>query len=697
MRHLICTVCLLIPFYLHAQITISGWVKDKKGSPVPFANVYLKAIFDGGSTDEEGRFLFFTKTQGTAVLVVSSLGYQTLEKPIDLSQDTLFVNFTLIPAGKELDEVVVSAGAFEASDEKKGTILKPLDIVTNPSASGDLYEALETLPGVTLVNEQTGLFVRGGEASETKTIIDGALVSRPFFGDVPDIPSRGRFNPFLFKGTLFSTGGYSAEYGQALSSVLILNTEDVPEESEYSINLNMAGLSGGFTKVWNERTALLADIGYSNLSVLYDIVPQNRNWTKPPSGVGGTLGFRHLTEKGGLFKSYLQYQNGSIGLNFSPNGNPTTQSVFQNNNQNLFWNNSYKGMLGKNWGLLAVGAISYDNDADQLSGDEFGSREWLGQGRITMSREFGKVFARMGSEVNISQGTYYFNEFESNLENSYVALYAETDIRLGKKIAARVGIRAEHAFIIEDYSLMPRVSMTYQSATNSMFSLAYGQFYQTPEPDFLRQADDLIFEKATHYILNYQWQTEQRIFRVEAYYKDYDQLVRQTGEQLFNNQGLGFSKGIDVFWRDQKSIPGLTYWISYSLIDAQRLYRDFPAQATPNFVSTHTLSLIGNYQFTPRTRLGMGYSYASGRPYFNPNNPEFLADRTIPYHNLNVSGSYLTTLFGNFTVIYASLRNPLGIRQVFGYRYSEDGAVRSPIEPASTWSFFAGISVSIRP
>ena len=686
----------LFPVFLGAQTTISGLVTDQQNRPLGYANVYLKDVFDGGSADENGQFSFTTQTTGTAVLIVSSIGYETVEKTIALNKPTLEINVQLKASGNELSEIIVSAGAFEASDEKKGTILKPLDIVTNPAASADLYGALQTLPGVTPVGEETGLFVRGGEASETKTIIDGSLVARPFFGDVPDIPARGRFDPFLFKGTLFSTGGYSAEYGQALSSVLILNTQDLPSNSEYSLSLNMAGVGGSITQVWKEKTAFLANVNYTNLNPLFSIVPQNRDWVKPPNGVGGALGFRHKTDNGGMYKSYLQYQNGNISLNFTNNSSQNQATNFQNNNQNLFWNHSYSGLIGKKSSLFAAASISYDDDQDQLGSDEFGSKELLTQGRITVSREFGKVYTRIGSEVQYAHGEYYFNEFSSEINNPFTAFYLESDIRLGKRLAGRIGVRSEYAGVIEDFNVMPRVSLTYKPGASSLFSLAYGQFFQTPEPDFLRQSQNLNFEQSTHYILNYQWQTEQRIFRIEAYYKDYDNLIKLEDNDLLNNAGFGHSKGIDLFWRDQQTIPNLTYWVSYSLIDADRFYRDFPNAATPTFVSNHTLSIIGNYNITPRIRVGGAYSFASGRPYFNPNNPDFLSDKIIDYHNVNFSSSYLTSLWDNFTVIYFSLRNPFGIKQVFGYNYSEDGSTRAPILPASTWSFFTGISVSFR-
>ena len=211
-------ILLLFAQVLAAQHSISGTVKDSKGKGVPFANVYLKEVFDGTSTNEKGEFSFTTDSTGNFILAVSCLGYSNYAKAIDIS-GPVQINLILEEGSNQLTEVVISAGAFEASDEKKITMLRPLDIVTNAGASGDVYGALQTLPGVSQVNDETGIFVRGGEAYETQTIIDGATVAKPFFGETPDIPARGRFNPFLFKGTLFSTGGYSAEYGRALSSV----------------------------------------------------------------------------------------------------------------------------------------------------------------------------------------------------------------------------------------------------------------------------------------------------------------------------------------------------------------------------------------------------------------------------------------------------------------------------------------------
>lgn len=678
--------------FLLAQHTISGTVKNGKGESVPFANVYLKEIFDGASTNEQGVFAFTTESSGAQLLVVSSLGYANYEQVIEINGHVQLA-IVLEQGSNQLAEVVISAGAFEASDEKKITMLRPLDIVTNAGASGDVYGALQTLPGVSQVNDETGIFVRGGEAYETQTIIDGATVAKPFFGETPDIPARGRFNPFLFKGTLFSTGGYSAEYGRALSSVLLLNTYDIPKDSEYSLSVNAAGIGASRVKVWNERTAFLFSGNYTHLAPLFSLVPQNREWLEAPNGAGAAMGLRHRYENGAMLKSYFQYQHRNIGVAFPDANMPDTNTSFRANNDNVFWNTSYRGFLDENWAVKALVALNFDDDGNQLDDNTFGSEEWAVQSRFSVSRSWGELHWRTGAEWVESKGHYYFNELDSDLSDTYSAAFSEWDWKLHAKLAARFGVRAEHSQNLGASNVAPRLSLAYKTGVNSQISLAYGRFFQPPEPMFLWRRDPLSFEKASHYIFNYQWITDEQTFRIEVYQKDYDQLVRQEGVD-YNNDGFGHAKGLDLFWRDKALLPGLDYWISYSFLDAERLYRDYPMAATPTFTTRHTLNLVANYRTNARTRLGLSYTFASGRPYFNPNNPVYLADRTPAYHNLNLNASYLTSISGNFTVLYMSFRNPFQFDQVLGYNYSDDGEHRLAKRPAADWSIFAGVSIS---
>lgn len=683
-----------------AQGAISGKVTDEKNRPVPFANVYIKDTYDGGSTDENGNFSFTTDVTGEAILGVSSVGYETYEQPVNIGSEELIIEIKVKSKISELNTVVITAGAFEASDTKKAVVLKPLDIVTTAGASGDIYGALQTLPGTNPVGEEEGLFVRGGSAAETKTIIDEMIVQNPFFSSVPDVPQRGRFSPFLFKGTIFSTGGYSAVYGQALSSALILNTQDLPANSSTGIGIMPIGINLSRTQRWKKTAANLSG-GYVNLKPYFWLQKQLTDWEKEPESISGSLILQHKTSETGIVKLYSTYSTSDLSMRYNSFDSPGGKSRFSLENQNIYLNSSYKEMLGDKWSLFT--GVSYANDKDKLFVDtmDISSDEELGQAKVIFTRQvFTNSSIKFGSEVHVQKADGTFNQYTGKIDETYSAGFVEADIFLSRKLAIRSGWRYEYSEFLAQSNIAPRTSIAYKTGEHSQVSLAHGFFYQTPENRFLFQDRNLDFERAEHYILNYQRIKSDRTFRVELYEKGYDDLVKYnyTSADWLNNSGNGYARGFDIFWRDKKTLKNTNYWISYSFLDTERDYREFPTAAAPTFTSKHTASLVYKYWFAKiRSSVGATYTYASGRPYYNPNRPasEFLSDRTPDYHNLSINASRLTTIRGNFTVIFFSVNNVLNRENIFGYRYSADGTQRMPVSPPNLRNFFIGCFISI--
>lgn len=234
MKTIITFLILFISSFGISQTKISGKVVDEKSNPIVGANIYIDGTYDGATSNEIGEFKFSTSEKGNNILVISFLTYETLKTTIEI-ETYQNKTFKLKESINTLDEVVINAGTFEAGDKSKNTVLKPLDIVTTAGSNGDIVSALQTLPGTQTVGESGRLFVRGGEAEETQTYVDGIRVAQPFGSTTQNLPTRGRFSPFLFSGISFSTGGYSAEYGEALSSVLLLNTTDMATENKTDI------------------------------------------------------------------------------------------------------------------------------------------------------------------------------------------------------------------------------------------------------------------------------------------------------------------------------------------------------------------------------------------------------------------------------------------------------------------------------
>nr|MDQ6903873.1 TonB-dependent receptor [Bacteroidota bacterium] len=194
---------LLLSTTVKSQAKISGKVTDNHNKTLPGISISLQNSYDGATSDSSGNFSFTTTEKGAHIISASSSGYKPFYQNINIEGTPLIVNISLKEEITALKAVVISVGTFEASDQKRASALTPLDIVTTASANADITGALKTLPGTQQVGESEGLFVRGGTAAETKIFIDGTLVNKFFYSSEPNLATRGRFNPFLFKGTIF--------------------------------------------------------------------------------------------------------------------------------------------------------------------------------------------------------------------------------------------------------------------------------------------------------------------------------------------------------------------------------------------------------------------------------------------------------------------------------------------------------------
>ncbi len=698
-----------------AQTKISGKVIDQKKQTIPGANILIKNSYDGASSAPDGSFSFIANDTGEVTIVTSFIGYETIEKKIRLVGKDVTYNPVLKEAFNELKVVTISAGTIEASDERRTTVLKPLDIVTTAGGLGDINGALKTLPGAQQVGESAELFVRGGTGAETKTIIDGMVVNNPFYSANPDIASRGRFSPFIFKGTVFSTGGYSAQYGQAMSSVLALETNDLPDRTSSTVALSSVGVGIGHNHLWKEKGfSIGGDINYTDLSPYFALVKQAPEYTAKPQFSGGSLNFRKKTSPSGILKFYGYFNLSNFGFKtLSIDSTNGYKNLFELGNSNIYTNLTYKERLGEKW-VLNVGA-SYSSNIDKinLSHDSITSQSDLSQGRIVISRGIGKLsIIRFGGEyqyafdgfnikgnVNIKDTSNHYQtlHFKSNtnIYDNYSAEFIEADIFLSQKLVLRLGGRGEYSTLMNKYVVAPRTSVSYKIGDFSTLSLAYGQFYQKPERTFLlnRQIPD--YNKATHYIANIQKVDDFHTLRLEVYYKQYDNLTLNEPDSTKSNHGYGYAQGVDLFWRDKKTLKGVDYWISYTYLDTKRMYLNYLKEVTPPFAATHTATLVFKKFFTKlNLSTGFTYTYASGRPYYNPNNPVFMKDRTIDYNTLGLNCAYLRQIKKCFAVLAFAVTNVIGNDQVFGYRYSYDMQRSQAITPPAKRFFFIGLFLS---
>jgi vitamin B12 transporter len=715
---------------VRAQTRISGLVKDPKGVLIPHASISIKDSYDGATSDSSGKFSFSTTDKGNRILVVTAVGYKGVEQAINLEGVALSLDIVMKEEINEMKAVVITAGTFEASDKKRATVLNSIDIVTTASANADVTQAIKTLPGSQQVGESEGLFVRGGTSGETKTFVDGTLVNNFFYSSIPNISQRSRFSPFIFKGTVFSAGGYSALYGQALSSALILESIDLPERSSASLGVSFLNLSGGFQGLSkNKKASWGMGYGYTNLFLAFKLIKQRQDFFTIPQYHEADANFRIRTSKTGMLKYFGYFSSNGLGFTEPSIDTPAFRDGFKLKNLNTYHNLSWKETLSNGWRVFTGMSFTFNKDLIHgglrnnqeeevvVNGMEFKNFQLDTKGHffnakaVIEKRLQGLSAIRFGSEYNYSNDgvdfTLYNGEkYPNRVQEHLNSLFAEADIYLTNDVAAKIGSRLEHSALLKRYNFAPRVSLAYKLGAESQASLAYGIFYQTPERRYLPGATDLNFTKAVHYIAQYQKVSAQQTFRAEVFYKKYEDLIK-TGiingrEVAKGNDGYGDAKGFEFFWRDRKTIKNFDYWISYSFLDTKRDHLNYPFAIQPAYAARHTGSLVMKKFITKlKTQFNASYTYASARPYYNirlnqADNQYKIFDqgKTIPYNSVSISVNYLPNVFkqgaGKFTVFVFSINNVFNSKQIYGYKYSGNGIRKEAIVPPSRMFVFLG-------
>lgn len=713
-----------------AQVKISGKV-TYRNKGMGEVNVTLKDTYDGATTDSDGSFSFETSEKGNKVLTFTHPKYIDVEKLITIDNQDVLVNAELKEQINEIDAVVVSAGSIEASDKKRATaLLTPIDIYTTAGADGQISSALTYLPGVQKVGETEGLFIRGGTGTESKIFMDGSLINNYFSNSVPGIAGRDRFNTSLFKGNVFSSGGYSALYGQALSGALMLESVDLPDQSSYDFGISPIFLNAGFQKLNdNKNSSFGATVGYSNLKLMQEVFNFNTNFSDAPQGLNTDFNVRIKTKSGGFFKYYGMYDSNRMGVKVESLEPENDFSLVNLKGKNTYHNLSFKQKFGK-YLLNAGTSYSYNkSDLDfstQKNDIETGNTKLLNDGnyinfKAILDRKINKISAlRGGFELNSASEKLNFNDVANKHYKDLIsAVFVETDLGFSNQLSAKIGVRAENSSYLKKSNIAPRFALAYRLAKDWTTSFAYGLFYQNPESKYINGPANLDFQKSQHYIFQLQRATEGRSLRLEAFYKKYDDLLKvknlpyvdgqnQYVQTADNNSGYGYAKGLELFWRDKKTFENIDYWISYSFLDSKRDFMNYPLSLKPSFASEHTISAVAK-RFVPKWKTGfnISYTYAKGRPYYDIATKDVNGDSVYyvrnegqlkDYNALNFSVNYLPNLGKKdakaFTVFVLSVSNILGTKNVYGYNFSMDGSRNSAVVPPVNTFVFVGAFIS---
>ena len=209
--------------------SVRGFVNDQDtGEPILFCNVVIEGKTIGASTDVNGFFNITDVPIGNQNILITYIGYDTLRTSITLKENQILTRkLELKQSAIKINNVTISADKQEQKTEVKVSVTKitPKDIKLIPTIGGepDLAQYLQVLPGVVFTGDQGGqLYIRGGSAIQNKVLLDGMIVYNPFH-------SIGLFSVFdtdIIRTADIYTGGFGAQYGGRISSIMDIKTRD---------------------------------------------------------------------------------------------------------------------------------------------------------------------------------------------------------------------------------------------------------------------------------------------------------------------------------------------------------------------------------------------------------------------------------------------------------------------------------------
>lgn len=625
----------------------------------------------------------------TMILLLSLWASHCLKAMPAVPTDT--IRLQLLPAVADsivLDEVVVK-GHRRPGLSGDFSDFHPVELVTVGGANGDLYKALQTMPGTQVQGESGRLLVRGGSSEETQTFIDGMHVLNPYTSTYNGSPSRSRYSTFLFEGINLSTGGAPSEYGQALSAVLPLETKDKSLVNKLGINASVVGAGGGGTRTFRQGSLSL-DLTWQDMGLYDRCFPSRKRFESPYRFYSGATQFRFTPGAHTLLKVYAQYDR----TGFSVEEGDDVPHIFSLAESNAYLNATLRHRTSPGWEWFA--GVAYSHSHKRIGGaseaeDRYTARR---QELHVKAKVAGWLFSRLrlqaGAEgyVRRYRDAYCLPEvtdWAGSVSPSLAAVFASLACFPWQSLKAEASFRAEYDATNRRTEVLPRMAL-YYDAGDFLLSATAGRYAQQAGSTYLLNNPALRPEHCTQYNLGIQYNPAGRTFRAEAYYKDYRQLALWENGVLTGN-GHGYSKGFDVFFNDPVSVRNAEYQLAYTYNVARRKYGICPELTTPQYNTRHNLSVVVKYNIRRlRTIVGLTNTCASGRPWHNPERPGLMNDEAKPYYSLDLGITYIPH---KKVIVHASVTNLSGRCNEYGRR---DGL---PVVNVRNRFYYIGVFITL--
>ncbi len=654
--------------YAQGDNSIKGFVYEtSNGEPVMFANVFLKGTTLGSTTDINGYFSITRIPDGTYTIMVTSIGYDTIAETVSVKNSQILnKKFSISETSIQLAAVSISADKIEAKTETKTSVvyITPKTIQKIPAVGGqaDLAQYLQVIPGVVFTGDQGGqLYIRGGSPIQNKVLLDGMIVYNPFH-------SIGLFSVFdtdIIRNAEVYTGGFGAEYGGRVSSVMDITTRD-GNKKRFS---GKVGASTFGAKLMVEGPLKKAKTE-NDMSMSFILSAKNSYLEQTSQTIySGIL-------DGEVLPYNFQDIYGKVSLN-APNGSKINFFGFNFNDQV----NNYKAISDFSWvsygggsnfvlipgksPVLIEGNVAYSKYDAKLSETNNPGRSSSIDGfnaGFTFSYFLGKNTLKYGVEL-----LGFKTVFDYTKSNGIKLNQTENTTELGafikykwqlEKLIIEPSMRIQWYASLAEVSPEPRLAIKYNVTDWFRLKAAAGMYSQNliaanSDRDvvnlfygFLSGQDNIPkkfngkevntkLQKANHYIVGTEFDLLDNLtLNVEGYFKDFRQLTNMNRNQIYSetNHPAGTS---EIEWRDFMVENGKAYgidfslkyeymrwyvWAAYSLAYVNKNYETadheiinyrthYDRRHNINLIVTYTGGTRKQWEFSGRWNIGSGFPF----------------------------------------------------------------------------------------
>ena len=695
MKKLLILIFTIVTTLVSAQTTgsLRGFVYDKEtGEPMMFSNVVLENTQIGTTTDVNGYFVLSKIKSGTYNIKVTSLGYETYIESIKVEKNKVVaLKIELSPSATELETVEVKGKQEMLRTESQVSVEKitSTDIQQMPSIGGqaDLAQYIQVLPGVVFSGDQGGqLYIRGGSAIHNKVLLDGMVVYNPFH-------SIGLFSVFetdIIRNADIYTGGFSAQYGGRISSVMDITTKDGNKKhftgklsaSTFGANLLLEG-------------PIVKD---SNYTLSYVFSAKNSYLSKTSTSIysymNKELPYDYLDLYG---KLTLSTDNGSkinvFGLNFTDKVNQY-EAIADFNWSNKAFGTNFLIIPGTT-SALVEGVIAYSDYTMNMKEITSNQNQMSNIGGfnvgMSVTNFFGDDRLKYGMEMegNTTKTAYQLNDTITDYSTE-IGLYAIYKL-MYRQILFEPSLRLSYYASLGDLFLEPRLSAKWNVSNKFRLKLATGVYsqtfldtksdrdvvnlftgYLTVSPDlnivntFQSEPINSYVQKSNHFIFGAEYDILRNLYlNFEVYYKTMSNLVSINRDRLYTDDADHSDKP-DYAKKEYTVENGNAYGADFSLkYDDGRLYvwtiyslgkviREGEMQTySPHYDRRHNVNVLINYQMGKSRdfELSFRWNYGSGFPY----SPTASMVEMLDFSN-GINSDFISQN-GTLTTIYGDLNS----------------------------------------